>query len=39
MLEHRALLERSAGCELRDRAADVLRGWADSYPEPVIPEY
>jgi tRNA(Arg) A34 adenosine deaminase TadA len=38
-VEHRALPEVSAGGPLRDLAADVLRSWADNFPEPVTPKY
>jgi hypothetical protein len=33
------LPEVSAGGTLRSQAADVLRRWADNYPEPVTPKY
>ena len=38
-LDHRSLPEISAGGALRELAADVLRGWADNFPEPVTPKY
>jgi hypothetical protein len=37
--EQRSLPEVSAGGTLRSQAADVLRRWADNYPEPVTPKY
>jgi guanine deaminase len=37
--EQRSLTEVSAGGSLRDLASDVLRGWAENFPEPVTPKY
>jgi guanine deaminase len=37
--EHRSLDEVSAGGSLRDLASDVLRSWAENFPEPVTPKY
>lgn len=38
-IEQQALPEVSANEPLRGQAADVLRRWADNYPEPVTPKY
>ncbi|HEX5298628.1 MAG TPA: hypothetical protein VFW50_16720 [Streptosporangiaceae bacterium] len=38
-IEQQALPEVSADEPLRGQAADVLRRWADNYPEPVTPKY
>ena len=35
----RYLVQGSADEPLRGQAADVLRRWADNYPEPVTPKY
>ena len=35
----RSLTEVSADGSLRDQAADVLRAWAENFPEPVTPKY
>jgi guanine deaminase len=37
--DQRSLTEVSAGGSLRTQAADVLRGWAENFPEPVTPKY
>jgi guanine deaminase len=37
--ERRSLTEVSAGGSLRDLASDVLRSWAENFPEPVTPKY
>jgi guanine deaminase len=37
--EHRSLDEVSAGGSLRELASDVLRNWADNFPEQVTPKY
>jgi guanine deaminase len=37
--EQRSLTEVSAGGSLRDLASDVLRSWAENFPEPVTPKY
>ena len=36
---HRSLREDEADEGLRSEAADVLRSWADAFPEPVEPKY
>lgn len=36
--ERRSLQEDVAGGSLGERAADVLRSWADRLPEPVVPK-
>ena len=38
-IEQRSLPEVSADEPLRGQAADVLRRWADNYPEQVTPKY
>lgn len=38
-VEQRSLTEVSAGESLRSVAADVLRRWAENFPEPVTPKY
>jgi guanine deaminase len=37
--DQRSLTEVSAGGSLRTQAADVLRNWAENFPEPVTPKY
>jgi guanine deaminase len=37
--EHRSLTEVSAGGSFRELASDVLRSWAENFPEPVTPKY
>lgn len=37
--EQRSLPEVSADEPLRTLAADVLRDWAENFPEPVTPKY
>jgi guanine deaminase len=37
--EQRSLPEVSADESLRTLAADVLRNWAENFPEPVTPKY
>jgi guanine deaminase len=38
-IEQRSLTEVSAGESLRSAAADVLRKWAENFPEPVTPKF
>jgi len=37
--DQRSLAEVSAGGQLRDLAAEVLRSWEENFPEPVTPKY
>jgi hypothetical protein len=37
--DQRSLSEVSAGGSLRAQAADLQRGWAENFPEPVTPKY
>lgn len=38
-MHRRSLREDEASQSLRDQAADVLRAWAEQFPEPVEPKY